>query len=103
MRHEEIEDSWRPAGFRVIDTYVYLARCNMPDHKCHNQQEPDSPCIEPACPPPPEGLHKELLDLITESGWSQDLGQGLQQIAGLQAAKFRIKKLLSVLVSEKAM
>ena len=64
MHREECEDSWRSAGFRVLDRTRFLACCAMKGHKCWDPDEPDPPPLDDDVPPPKSALDKALVLLI---------------------------------------
>ena len=45
MHNEPCEDSWRSAGFRVIENTSYLASCAQNRHRCRNEKPPDPPLL----------------------------------------------------------
>ena len=64
MHREECEDSWRPAGFRVLDRTRFLACCAMKGHKCWDQTYSDPPPLDDDVPPPKSALDKALVEHI---------------------------------------
>ena len=64
MHREECEDSWRSAGFRVLDRTRFLACCAMKGHKCWDLTQPDPPPLDDDVPPPKSSLDKALVALI---------------------------------------
>lgn len=67
MHHKKSEDSWRPAGFCVVDKTDYLARYEQARHNCFNQHETDAPWLPIDNTNMPEGLEKDLIDTIVET------------------------------------
>ena len=65
MHPDTCEDSWRPAGFRVLNRTKHLACCALEDHKCWNitdQVEPSPLCED--IPDLSPGLDRDLEDAV---------------------------------------
>ena len=64
MHREECEDSWRSAGFRVLDRTCFLACCAMRGHKCWDFTQPDPPPLDDDVQLPKRALDKALMRLV---------------------------------------
>ena len=72
MHKESCEDSWRSAGFRVLNRTCFLACCAQKGHRCWDQSQPDpTPLIEDV-QPPTSALDKALLELVLASDFHND-------------------------------
>ncbi|DBB07510.1 hypothetical protein WJX82_009247 [Trebouxia sp. C0006] len=70
MHKESCEESWRSAGFRVLNRTCFLACCAQKGHKCWDQTQPDpTPLIEDV-QPPTSALDKALLELVLASDFN---------------------------------
>ncbi len=67
MHKEDCEDSWRAAGFRVLNRTCFLACCAQKGHKCWDQTQPDPFLLIDNVQPPKSALDKALLELIESS------------------------------------
>ena len=67
MHQDECEDSWRPAGFRVLDRTSFLACCAQKGHQCWDQTRPEPPLLIDDVQPPKSALDRALLDIIKSS------------------------------------
>lgn len=64
MHREECEDSWRYAGFRVLDGTRFLACCAMKGHKSWDDTQPDPPPLDNDVQLPTRALDKALMHLV---------------------------------------
>jgi hypothetical protein len=73
MHKEGCEDSWRSAGFRVLDRTCFLACCAQKGHRCWDQTQPDPPPLIEDVQPPKSALDKALLELVLASDFHNNL------------------------------
>ena len=73
MHRESCEDSWRSAGFRVLDRTCFLACCAHKGHKCWNQTQPDPAPLIDDVQPPKSPLDRALLELVLASDFNSRL------------------------------
>ncbi|KAK9807610.1 hypothetical protein WJX72_003992 [[Myrmecia] bisecta] len=83
MHPEESEDSWRPAGFRIIHaTERYLGCVADPSHRCYNTTEVDPPLPLEHLDPPQAELDMELAEAVQGGQFVDMMGGRMKMSEG---------------------
>ena len=85
MHPEECEDSWRSAGFRVIDKTSFLGCCAMKGHSCWNESTTDPAPAVDSIRLPTSALDKALVDLVIASDFDKDPDKRMKAFKLLKA------------------
>ena len=85
MHQEDCEDSWRSAGFRVLDKTCFLACCAMKGHSCWNETAKDPPPAIESIQLPTNALDMALVDLVTASDFDSDPDKRMKAFKLLKA------------------